>query len=81
MTSWWNPSTAENDSMSITGHKLSMRTGAERASFLLFRNRRRFPKGTDFKRVPKRQIAELETWMNHYPRKILGWKTPLEAAL
>ena len=43
--------------------------------------RRRFPKGTDFKRVPKRQIAELETWMNHYPRKILGWKTPLEAAL
>ena len=43
--------------------------------------RRWFPKGTDFKRVPKRQIAELETWMNHYPRKILGWTTPLEAAL
>lgn len=42
--------------------------------------RRWFPKGTDFKRVPKRQIRELEDWMNNYPRKVLGWLTPAEAA-
>lgn len=42
--------------------------------------RRRFPKGTDFDKVSQRKIAELEEWMNTYPRKILGWRTPEEAA-
>ena len=42
--------------------------------------RRWFPKGTDFTRVTKKQIAELQSWMNGYPRKILGWRTPGEAA-
>lgn len=38
--------------------------------------RRWYPKGTDFTRVTKKEIAELQDWMNSYPRKILGWKTP-----
>lgn len=42
--------------------------------------RRWFPKGTDFRRVTKKEIAELQDWMNNYPRKILNWKTPNEAA-
>lgn len=43
--------------------------------------RRWFPKGTDFGKVTKRQIAAIQDWMNGYPRRILGWKTPLQAAL
>lgn len=42
--------------------------------------RRRFPKGTNFDRVSEKKILELEDWMNDYPRKILGWRTPNEAA-
>jgi len=42
--------------------------------------RRWFPKGTDFSKVSKAKILRVQDWMNHYPRKILGWKTPLEAA-
>lgn len=42
--------------------------------------RRRFPKGTNFDKVSPRAIQELEDWMNNYPRKILGWRTPNEAA-
>ena len=38
--------------------------------------RRWFPKGTDFGKVTKRELQELQEWMNHYPRKILGWKSP-----
>lgn len=38
--------------------------------------RRFFPKGTDFSRVTKKQVAEIQNWMNSYPRKILGWMTP-----
>lgn len=38
--------------------------------------RRWFPKGTDFSRVSKKKIAEIQNWMNGYPRKILGWETP-----
>ena len=41
--------------------------------------RRWFPKGTDFGKVTRKQIAEVERWMNTYLRKILGWLTPLEA--
>ena len=37
--------------------------------------RRRHPKGTDFGTVTDEEIKETESWMNNYPRKILGWKT------
>jgi len=40
-----------------------------------------FPKGTDFSKVPKKEIAALQDWMDHYPRKILGWKCPAEIGL
>lgn len=42
--------------------------------------RRFFPKGTDFTRITKKQIQAVQDWMNHYPRKILNWYTPAEAA-
>ena len=42
--------------------------------------RRFFPKGTDFSRVTKKRIAQVQDWMNSYPRRILGWKTPNEMA-
>ncbi|MCD8017398.1 MAG: IS30 family transposase [Oscillospiraceae bacterium] len=38
--------------------------------------RRWFPKGTNFDRVTKKQIAFVQDWMNDYPRKILNWRTP-----
>jgi len=40
--------------------------------------RRWFPKGTDFSKVTKKRIAEIQNWMNNYPRKILDWCTPNE---
>ena len=40
--------------------------------------RRWFPKGTDFSRVSKKEIAEFQDWLYHYPRKILDWKSPAE---
>lgn len=42
--------------------------------------RRWFPKGTDFKKATKKEIQWVEDWMNRYPRKILNWQSPLEAA-
>lgn len=42
--------------------------------------RRWYPKGTDFTRVTKTEIAELQNWMNNYPRKILNWAAPAEVA-
>ena len=42
--------------------------------------RRWFPKGTDFTRITKKEIAALQEWMNNYPRKILNWYTPDEMA-
>ena len=42
--------------------------------------RRWFPKGTDFTRVTKKEIRELQDWMNNYPRRILNWATPEEMA-
>lgn len=38
--------------------------------------RRFFPKGTDFTKVTKKRIAEIQDWMNNYPRKVLDWATP-----
>ena len=43
--------------------------------------RRWFPKGTDFSRVPKKEIAEFQDWLYHYPRKVSGWKSPAELVL
>ena len=42
--------------------------------------RRWFPKGTDFGKVTKKEVAALQAWMNGYPRKILNWQTPDEVA-
>ena len=42
--------------------------------------RRFFPKGTDFSKVSKKRIAAVQDWMNNYPRRVLGWQTPNEAA-
>lgn len=42
--------------------------------------RRFFPKGTDFSNITKEQVAEVQDWMNDYPRKILNWKTPNQMA-
>ena len=42
--------------------------------------RRFLPKGTDFTRVTKKRIAEIQDWMNDYPRKSLGWLTPREVS-
>ena len=43
--------------------------------------RRFFPKGTDFTKVTKKQVAAIQDWMNNYPRRILNWETPIEAAV
>ena len=42
--------------------------------------RRFFPKGTDFTKVSQREIQAAADFLNHYPRKVLGWRTPAEAA-
>lgn len=41
--------------------------------------RRWFPKGTNFDQIRQKEVAAVERWMNNYPRRILGWLTPLEA--
>ena len=38
--------------------------------------RRKFPKGTDFTSVSSCRVAEVEQWLNTYPRGILGYDTP-----
>lgn len=43
--------------------------------------RRWFPKGTDLTKVPKKEIAALQDWMNGYPRKVLNWATPKEVTM
>lgn len=43
--------------------------------------RRWFPKGSDFTKVSRREIQELQDWMNNYPRKILNWATPNDRAV
>lgn len=37
-----------------------------------------FPKGTDFARMGRRQVARAEQLLNERPRKTLGYKTPTE---
>lgn len=38
--------------------------------------RQYFPKGTDFRKVTRDELAEVERKLNDRPRKRLGWKTP-----
>jgi len=38
--------------------------------------RRFFPKKTDFAIISKNRIKKVEYWLNHRPRKCLGFKTP-----
>lgn len=40
---------------------------------LLRLTRRRYPKGTNFSKVPARELQDLADWLNHYPRKIFGF--------
>jgi len=37
--------------------------------------RRWYPKGTDFGKVPVKEIKEMNAWMNDYPRKLHGWRS------
>lgn len=37
--------------------------------------RRKFPKGTDFETVTEADVANVENWINNYPREILGFQT------
>ena len=39
------------------------------------------PKGTLIENVSDENLNEIASWMNNYPRKILNYKTPLEALL
>lgn len=35
--------------------------------------RRKFPKGTNFDKVTKKDVEAVENWLNRYPRLLLGW--------
>lgn len=41
--------------------------------------RRWYPKGTDFTQIGQAELSDLADWMNHYPRRVLGGRTPGEA--
>jgi transposase, IS30 family len=43
--------------------------------------RRYFPKGTNFREVSNKRLQEVVTLINNKPRKILNYKTALEAAM
>lgn len=43
------------------------------------RVRRFIPKGTPLTTVTQKQIAQIQYWLNHTPRKCLKWQTPHEA--
>lgn len=40
--------------------------------------RRWFPKGTDFTKIPNKEIKRVEEWMNNYPRGIFNYHTARE---
>lgn len=42
--------------------------------------RRFFPKGTNFDEVTSADVRRVQDWMNSYPRRVLGWKSPDQAA-
>ena len=35
--------------------------------------RRKFPKGTNFDKVTQKDVEAVESWLNRYPRQLLGW--------
>lgn len=41
--------------------------------------RRFFPRGTDFSRVTEGELDAAVAWLNHCPRRSLGYRTPAEA--
>ena len=43
--------------------------------------RRFIPKGADIANFSKRFIKFIQDWMNHHPRKKLGWLSPYDASL
>lgn len=43
--------------------------------------RRFVPKGTSLEEITKQDLVRIQSWMNHYPRKILGYRTPYEMML
>ena len=43
--------------------------------------RRFIPKGRDISKLSDKDVKRIEEWMNNYPRKILGYKTPNELVL
>lgn len=43
--------------------------------------RRFIPKGTDISKLSDKDVERIEKWMNNYPRRILGYKTPNELVL
>jgi len=43
--------------------------------------RRFVPKGTDISKLSDSDIQRIQEWMNNYPRKILGYRTPNELVL
>jgi len=43
--------------------------------------RRFIPKGTDISKLSDKEIKKIEEWMNNYPRRILGYRTPKELVL
>lgn len=42
--------------------------------------RRFIPKGTDIGQKSHKEIQQIEYWMNHYPRRIFGYKTAIDMA-
>lgn len=40
--------------------------------------RRHYPKGTDFDKVTNEEVKHLETWINHYPRRMFEYKSSEE---
>lgn len=42
--------------------------------------RRFFPKGTNFDDVTPKDVRRVQDWMNRYPRRVLDWQSPEQAA-
>ena len=42
--------------------------------------RRFIPKGTNLALLSQEEISKIQAWMNNYPRKILGYRTPKQVA-
>lgn len=43
--------------------------------------RRFIPKGSSIDDIPKSMIKRIENWLNNYPRRILGYRTPNEVKI